>query len=70
MTRDVKLTYAPREFTVEVRGLKAKGAKVSAYDPIGNKTVPVKVAATGPDKVKLGLTAADYPYLLIVEEAR
>ena len=70
MTRDVKLAYQPREFTVEVSGLKAKGSKITVYDPINARAVPVKVAATGANKVKLGLTAADYPYLLTVEEAR
>jgi hypothetical protein len=70
MTRDVRKAYEPREFTVEVSGIKAKGAKITVYDPIGDKAVAVKAAAMGEDKVKLGLTAADYPYLLIVDEAR
>ncbi len=69
MTRDVKLPYAPREFAVEVSGINTRGATFTAYDPISDRAVPVKVAATGANTVRLGLTATDYPYLLIVNEA-
>ena len=70
MTRDVKQALAPEEFTVTVSGFNATGAKFTAYDPINDKAVPVKVKGGAGGKVVLTLTAADYPYLLTVEEPR
>ena len=70
MTRDIKQTLAPEEFTVTVTGINAVGATFTAYDPINDKAVPVKVKGGAGGKVVLTLTAADYPYLLTVEEPR
>jgi len=69
MTRDVKQALVPEQFTVTVSGLKAAGARISAYDPIRDRAVPVKARVAGGNAV-LTLTAADYPYLLTVEEPR
>lgn len=69
MTRDIKKALEPEEYTVTVRGLRGRGARVSAYDPIRDAPVPVKVLGAGADRIKLRLIAADYPYLLEVQEA-
>jgi hypothetical protein len=69
MTRDVRKPFAPERFTVTVSGLKGKGARFAAYDPINGAAVPVKASVRG-GKVELTLRAADYPYLLIVNEGR
>ncbi|MHB1456888.1 MAG: hypothetical protein ACYC0V_08250 [Armatimonadota bacterium] len=68
MTRDIRKDLAPEEFTVQVSGINGKKAAVSAYDPINNRQVLVKVVIRSVDKLKLTLMAADYPYLLIVQE--
>lgn len=68
MTRDVKATLAPEAFTVTVGGLHGTGAAFSAYDPIHNSPVPIRIVSRGPDRVTLTLMAADYPYLLMVQE--
>ena len=68
MTRDVKTTLVPEEFTVLLGGLHGNGAVFSAYDPILNTRVPVKVVTRGADRVTLRLTTRDYPCLLTVQE--
>lgn len=67
MTRDVMKDLPPEQYTVTLSGVKA-AAKVRAYDPIRDRDVPVKVNRRGEQTLELGLTAADYPYLLVVEE--
>lgn len=68
MTRDVKTTLTPEAFTVTLGGLHSVGALFSAYDPINDTRLPVQVNSRGLDRVTLTLTAADYPYLLTVQE--
>lgn len=70
MTRDLKVDLKPERFTVEIAGLRGAGAAVSAYDPLNDRPVPVAVQAQAGDRLTLSLTATDYPYLLLVEEAR
>ena len=69
MTRDVRKPLQPEEFTVTVSGIRGARASFTAYDPINDRPVRVKARVDGPDKVTLTLLAADYPYLLIVQEA-
>ncbi len=69
MTRDIKQALAPEEFTVTLSGLNAVGATFSAYDPLNDQAPPVEAAVGADGKLVLVLTAADYPYLLTVEEA-
>lgn len=67
MTRDVMKNLDPEQYTVAIRGLKSN-ATVTAYDPIQNRSVPVRVLDRQSDRLSLQLTATDYPYLLIVQE--
>lgn len=69
MTRDVAKDLVPEDFTITVGGLHGAGATVTAYDPIKNQIVPVTVVKRQPNALTLKLTAADYPYLLTVQEA-
>ncbi len=69
MTRDVLRPLAPEQFTVRLGGLRGTGATVTAYDPIRDAEVPVDVVAAGPDSLTVDVTAADYPYLLTVQES-
>jgi hypothetical protein len=68
MTRDVLKSQAPATFTVRIDGLRGSGATVSAYDPIRDVDVPVDVVAASVDSLTVRLSAADYPYLLTVQE--
>jgi hypothetical protein len=66
MTRDIQKDLTPENFTVEIRGI-SNLASVSVYDPINEKTVPVKVSQnTSSNTFNLELIATDYPYLLII----
>lgn len=68
MTRDVLRALPPEQYTVTVRGFKGMAARVSAYDPIADRAVPLVVAGRTADSLTLRLTAVDYPYLLTVQE--
>jgi hypothetical protein len=68
MTRDVRLTLEPEEYTVELGGLNPVGAELSVYDPFTNAIVPLNVHALGPNKLVVSLSATDYPRFLVVEE--
>ena len=70
MTRDLMKDLPPEQFTVQIKEIKGEGVSVSAYDPINDRDIPVVVKGKGTDSLKLTLTATDYPYLLIVQEAR
>ncbi len=67
-TGDRRYEMPPEQFTLQVAGLHAQGASISAYDPINDRAVPVQVLAANPQEVTLRVTAADYPYLLSVQE--
>jgi hypothetical protein len=69
MTRDVSQSLAPEQFTVRLTGLRGTGATVTAYDPIRDVSVPVTVVASATDSLTVLVTAADYPYLLTVQES-
>jgi hypothetical protein len=68
MTRDVTKDLAPEEFTIELSGLKEASVTVSSYDPIRDRTVPVRVDRRPERGLSLTVTAADYPCLLEIEE--
>jgi hypothetical protein len=68
VTYDVQRSLTPEKFTVRLNGLQGATATVAAYDPISDKPVPVTITQRGPDFLALEVLAADYPYLLTVQE--
>ncbi len=68
MTRDVRQSLASEEYTIELAGLKAAGAQISAYDPFTDTLVPLKLHALESNKLVVTLPATDYPRYLVVEE--
>ena len=68
VTYDVQKPLTPEKFTVHLNGLKGATATVSAYDPINDKPVLVTIKQRGADFLALEVLAADYPYLLTVQE--
>jgi hypothetical protein len=69
MTVDERNTLSPEYFTVTIVGIDGTTAAVSAYDPMNDAQVPVTVNQRATSSVQLTLLAADYPYLLIVQES-
>ncbi len=62
----------PQQFDVVFSEILARGAKVSAFDPLKNQAVPVQKLPTwdgSPAGLNLRLSVTDYPRFLIVEEA-
>jgi hypothetical protein len=68
MTRDVSRDLRPERYEVRIGGVRGEGAAVLAYDPLTDRSVPVTVRAADRDSLTLLLTAADYPYLLTIQE--
>ncbi len=68
MTRDMRRALPPENYTVDIGGLKGKRAKVSAYDPLTDATVPLRIVERGDAHLKVQLSAIDSPRLLIVDE--
>jgi hypothetical protein len=68
MTRDITKELVPEEFTITIHGVDGRHAKVISYDPIADRDVPVQINEAIHDGLTLRLFAADYPYLLIIEE--
>jgi hypothetical protein len=68
MTRNIAQPLTPESFQIAFTGVQAKGASVSVYDPLNDVAVPVVVNSATGDKLTLTVTAADYPYLLIINE--
>ncbi|HHP7229384.1 MAG TPA: hypothetical protein ACFCUY_00820 [Xenococcaceae cyanobacterium] len=68
MTRDIAKALKPEKFTLEIKGVKANGTSITAYDPIQDKTIQAQVKSSKSDSLWLELTATDYPYLLIIQE--
>jgi hypothetical protein len=68
MTRDILASFHPERFTVRFAGIRGTGADVSAYDPINNVSVPLAVTYRDSSSLSVDLTAADYPYLLTIQE--
>jgi hypothetical protein len=70
VTRDIRRDLPEEKFTVAIKGLAGKGAKLTAYDPVLDRRKDVRVVSAEGDTLKLELAATDYPVLLEVEEAR
>jgi len=68
MTRDVTKGLAPEDFTVEIRGVDGKRATVASYDPVADRDVPLEVKSATAEELTVKLEAADYPYLLLIQE--
>jgi hypothetical protein len=68
MTRDITKGLAPEAFTVNIRGIDGRRTAVASYDPIADRDVPVDVKSATADELILELQAADYPYLLTIQE--
>jgi hypothetical protein len=70
MTRNPVQPLIPEAFTLRLQGIHGIGAIVTAYDPLNDAVVPVTVKWARDAAVNLVVTAADYPYLLIIQESR
>ena len=57
-------------FDLTLRNLRGADAKVSAWDPMTDQTVPVKVLAADHNTLKVQLRTVDYPRFLLVQESQ
>lgn len=68
MTRDLTQTLTPEAFTIGLKGVNAAGARARVYDPLNDRDVPVTMDSASGDTITLTAVAADYPYLLIIDD--
>jgi hypothetical protein len=68
MMRDVTQSLVPEAFTIGLKGLNAGSIRARAYDPLNDREVAVTVNSRAGDTVTLTVDAADYPYLLIIDD--
>ncbi|HEY3330046.1 MAG TPA: hypothetical protein VGK19_08505 [Capsulimonadaceae bacterium] len=68
MTRDIRTPLPDESFTVTVSGLHGVGTRVTAYDPITDRSVPVAVKARSAESLTIEVSAVDYPRVLTVLE--
>jgi hypothetical protein len=57
-------------FDLTLRNLRGVNAKVSAWDPMANQSVPATVLAADEDSLKVQLQTVDYPRFLLIEESQ
>jgi hypothetical protein len=69
VTRDIRRPLPEERFTVAIKGLKGEGAKMTAYDPVLDRSRDARLVSDQNGVVKLELAAADYPVLLEVNES-
>jgi hypothetical protein len=71
MTRDVMKDLQPEKFTLQIKGINTTQVSVSAYDPMNDTNIPVKVNKTSSklNSLSITVTAVDYPYLLTIQES-
>jgi hypothetical protein len=70
MTADITKPMTSWEvYTVNIQGINGIGATVTAYDPLNDTTLPMTTNAGTDNTISVNLVAADYPYLLIIQEA-
>lgn len=57
-------------FDLTLQNLRGVDAKVSAWDPITDKTVPVTVLTSDLNTLKVQLPTVDYPRFLLIQESK
>lgn len=84
MTRDVMQVWRPElpasdptrldmpeeTFILTLRNVRGTSGRVSAYDPLRDREVPVEVLARSESEMRVQVLASDSPYLLSIEEDR
>jgi hypothetical protein len=66
----LRYNMPPQMFAVTLGNIRGAGARVSAYDPMTGKTLPVPVLAGTPSSLTVRLATVDYPRFLMIKEAR
>lgn len=59
-----------QEFDITIGNVAGRGARVSAFDPLNHKSVPVKVLSSTLTNLAVRVVCSDYPRFLIIEEAQ
>jgi len=64
------LYFLLRNNTIKVKNVYGENANISYYDPIVDKTIPIKIIGKSRDNVVVEVEAIEYPRLLIIEEKK
>jgi hypothetical protein len=68
MTRDITKELPPEQFTITIQGIDGRRSSVTSYDPMVDRKVPIDVKASTSNALTVEIQAADYPYLLVIQE--
>jgi hypothetical protein len=68
MTRNLAVPLNPESFTITLQGVRAATARVMCYDPLNDSNYPIGMDILANDTISVLLDAADYPYLLMIED--
>jgi len=69
MTRDFTKRLEQETYRITIGGVNGRGMQLRLYDPLTDKTLPVKTASSTPDAITVEIPVADTPYLLTLDEA-
>ena len=59
-----------QDYEVTIGNVAGRGATATAYDPLSNTVLPVKIVAATPDTLTVRLQTTDYPRILTITEAK
>jgi hypothetical protein len=59
-----------RSYDLTLSNIRGKGAKLSVYDPLLGKELPVELLASSPSTLSVRLPCSDYPRFLVAQEAK
>ena len=68
MTEDFPQDLAPRLYHLSLQGLAGRAAALRFYDPLDDRSIPVRVTAAGPKSLDVELELTDSPRLLEIRE--
>jgi len=69
MTEDFPRDLAPQAYRIRLEGVAGRGARIQYYDPLDDRTVPVRVLTRGANDVVVQLDLTDTPRLLEITES-
>ena len=68
LTENLSKTLSPMTFEVTIKNIAGSTAALSYYDPLTGASQPINVLARDASSVRVGVTAVDYPRLIVVDE--
>ena len=69
MTRDVSVELPPAPYRLTVANLSGEDVEASAYDPLTDEHVPVRVLSRSEDRAVIEMPVSDSPRMLVLEDS-